>query len=122
MCSETDTTDAGTDRSEMFPIVIANALENALLANRKIDDKEKRFIRIVLISKPQRMLRMENPIPEGTVFDKEGFPMPDVQDGNEKHGIGVKSIRAYAKKHGADLYYRIEKQDGTRRLVMMMVG
>ncbi|MBQ9360433.1 MAG: hypothetical protein IJT96_05295 [Lachnospiraceae bacterium] len=34
----------------------------------------------------------------------------------------VKSIRAYAKKHGANLYYRIEKQDWTRRLVMMMVG
>lgn len=133
--SEVDTSEAGGDGSEMFPIVIANTLENALLANRRIDDKEKRFIRIVMISKPQRMLRVENPMPDGTVFDREGFPISDgtvldreglsISDGHggdEKHGIGVKSIRAYAKKHDADLYYRIEEKDGTPRLVMTMIG
>ncbi len=159
--SEADTSEKSADGSGMFPIVIANALENALEANRKIKDIEKRFIRIVLIGKPQRMLRVENPLPDGVVFDKEGFPVSieaelgeggfpasdktglnkdgfttsdkagfgkegfaasERQGIGEKHGIGVRSIRAYAKKHGADLYYRVEDKDGVQRLVMTMVG
>ena len=106
----------------MFPIVIANALENALRANQKIRDKANRFIRIVLISKPQRMLRVENPLPEGTVFDKDGFPISSRQGWDKKHGIGVKSIRAYAKKHDAALYYQVETRDGSQMLLMTMIG
>ncbi|MBQ9504150.1 MAG: GHKL domain-containing protein [Lachnospiraceae bacterium] len=112
----------GLEGTEMFPIVIANALENALHANQKIRDKADRFIRIALISKPQRMLRVENPLPEGTVFDREGFPISGRQGGDKQHGIGVKSIRAFAKKHDAALYYQVETRDGSQTLVMTMIG
>ena len=117
-----DVPEQGTEGAEMFPIVIANALENALHANQKIRDKANRFIRIVLISKPQRMLRVENPLPEGTVFDKEGFPVSGGQGKDKKQGIGVKSIRAFAKKHDAALYYQVETRDGSQTLVMTMIG
>ena len=117
-----DTPEQGSEGAEMFPLVIANALENALRANQKIRDKANRFIRIVLINKPQRMLRVENPLPEGTVFDKEGFPISGGQGGDRKHGIGVKSIRAFAKKHDAALYYQVETQDEPHTLVMTMIG
>ncbi|HBT63548.1 MAG TPA: ATP-binding protein, partial [Ruminococcaceae bacterium] len=41
---------------------------------------------------------------EGTVLDESGYPLAC----EEGHGIGSKSVIAFAKKYGGELLYKIE--------------
>ena len=47
---------------------------------------------------------MENPCPDGTVLGKSGYPLSH----DAGHGIGTKSVVAFAKKYDGELMYKIE--------------
>ena len=77
-------------------IVLANALENAIQANRALPWDE-REIRCKAVSTPGIMLEISNPCTGRVFFDSDGLPITS-RDG---HGVGVQSISAFCKKNGA---------------------
>lgn len=77
-------------------IVLANALENAINANLELPP-ERRELRCKLLGTPGVMLEIENPCAGSVAFDDEGLPMAE----REGHGLGVQSISAFCRRHGA---------------------
>ena len=89
-------------------IVISNLLENSLNASEAIPrdiagGEEARFIRFSAQSDNRLLMSIENPV-RGTVeFDGEGNPLPKV----EGHGLGTRSVLAFAERNHALVDYRI---------------
>lgn len=94
-------------------MVLANAIENAANACRKIKEKEKRYIRIsVKIHEQQKLIvSVENSCEGDVSFDRDGYPDVPVLEG---HGIGLKSIRAITDKYSG--FLRCECSGGEFRL------
>ena len=76
--------------------VIANALENAVIACSHLP-KDKRYISIKCVSEPQFIFQLVNPHDNDVYFDEEGFPSSD----RAGHGYGTRSIRAFCEKSGS---------------------
>lgn len=98
-------------------MVLANAIENAANACRKINEKEKRYIRILakVHGRQKLIISVENSCEGDISFDRDGYPDVPVQEG---HGIGLKSIRAIADKYNGCL--RCECSGGEFRLQAAM--
>ena len=77
-------------------IVLANALENAIHANLELP-REQRNIRCKMVGTPSIMLEVSNPCTGAVLFDGEGLPVAQ----RKGHGLGVQSICAFCRKHGA---------------------
>ena len=85
-------------------IVFANAIENACNACRKLPDGKERIIQICCISFPQFILEISNTF-DGTVeFNEQHLPVSN----EDNHGIGIRSIVAFAEKYHAILDYKID--------------
>lgn len=84
-------------------IVFANALENAIRAVEKLPPEKRR---VVCKSVPQPRFRIEVAnVCEGEVtFDREGLPV----SARPGHGIGTRSIMAFAEKYGALCRFQAE--------------
>jgi len=94
-------------------IVWANALENALRAVAGLADEQRRII-FKCKARPRFMMEISNPYVGEIPFDRKGFPVTD----EPGHGIGVKSIAAFAEKYHAICLFRAE--DGWFRLQIAM--
>lgn len=94
-------------------MVLANAIENAVNACQKINEKKKRYIRVtVKYLKQQRLIiSVENSCAVDISFDEAGYPDVLVAEG---HGIGLKSIHAITDKYNGCL--RCECSEGEFRL------
>lgn len=77
-------------------IVLANALENAIHANKDLPPGQKE-IRCKMVGTPSVMVEISNPYAAPVTFNDEGLPVSS----KEGHGFGVQSIAAFCKKHGA---------------------
>ena len=77
-------------------IVLANALENAIHANRKLP-LEQREIRCRMVGTPSIMLELSNPCAEPVTFDDKGLPAAR-RDG---HGLAAQAISASCRKNSA---------------------
>lgn len=82
-------------------MILANALENAVNACKKIAEEKERYIRIKAgMSDNGRLFILIcnscNDIPQ---FGKDGFPVSDARKKSEEHGIGLKSIRVLVEKY-----------------------
>lgn len=79
-------------------MVLANAVENAVNACRKIEKEENRSIRIQaeLVDNRKLTVAVYNPCTEPVLFDADGFPLVPEREG---HGIGLKSIDAITRKY-----------------------
>ncbi len=75
-------------------VMVSNALENALTAAVKVAEDNKRIIRVKLVKNGAQIgLEVTNPCASPVVFDENGLPVT-----NEiGHGIGVRSIAAFAR-------------------------
>lgn len=100
------------DESELA-IVLANALENAIHANLELPP-EQRELRCKMVGSPGIMLEMSNPCAGGIDFDDNGMPMTS----REGHGLGVQSISAFCKKHGAVCEFDLSESWFRLRLVI----
>ena len=100
------------DESELA-IVLANALENAIHANLELPP-EQRELRCKMVGSPGIMLEMSNPCAGGVDFDDNGMPMTR----REGHGLGVQSISAFCKKHGAVCEFDLSESWFRLRLVI----
>lgn len=79
--------------------LFGNALDNAIRAERGIEDPEKRFINI-LVSARGRFLTMhiENYYDKEVVF-RDGVPLTTKSD-EENHGFGIISIKRIVEQYG----------------------
>lgn len=77
-------------------IVFANALENAMKAVEKLP-AERRCIICKSVVSPRFMIEVSNPYEGQVAFSREGLPLAR----EPGHGIGVRSIAAFAEKYHA---------------------
>ncbi len=98
-------------------VMVANALENALAATGKVPEDDKRVIRVRLISSGDQIgLEVVNPCAAPVKFNEKGLPVT-----NEiGHGIGVRSIAAFAKDNDYMLDFSSFDSKFTMRLVMRL--
>lgn len=83
--------------------VIANALENAIIACQALPE-DKRMIEIKILSKPCFMLQIKNTFNGNVTFDSEGIPVTK----EEGHGYGTKSIVAFCNNNNAFYEFKAE--------------
>jgi len=86
-------------------MVVSNLMENAIQACERLPKNQTPYLRFTCRSVGRLLLEIENPCAEGTVLDKNGYPVAR----EEGHGIGSKSVLAFAKKYDGELLYKIEK-------------
>lgn len=84
-------------------IVFANALENAIQAVKELPDNQRRII-CKSVTHPRFMMEISNPYAGKITFDRRGVPITD----KPGHGIGTRSIVAFAEKHSALCLFRAE--------------
>lgn len=95
--------DVNVDALELS-MVVSNLMENAIQACGKLPQNKAPYLHFTCRSVGRLLLEMENPCTEGTVLDESGYPLAC----EEGHGIGSKSVIAFAKKYGGELLYKIE--------------
>lgn len=84
-------------------IVISNALENAINANKKIENNKDRKIHFVCkLENNTIKLTIRNPVTTQVEFEA-GLPITNEQN----HGLGTKSIAAIAKKYNGSALFQI---------------
>ena len=94
-----------------FSIMLANSFENAVNGCMKLSDTKQLEIRVTCLEENQMLYEIANTcLEEAIVFDENHFPLSQ----NPGHGIGTRSIIAFAQKNNAALDYQIE--DGFFRL------
>lgn len=84
-------------------IVFANALENAIHAVRELPE-DQRHIVCRSMTQPRFIIEIANTYAGEIAFDRRGLPVSDKQG----HGIGTRSIVAFAEKHNALYLFRAE--------------
>ncbi|MFR1638706.1 MAG: ATP-binding protein [Eggerthellaceae bacterium] len=77
----------------------ANAVENAAAACADQPAGERRRIAVRIASEPRLALEVENTCCGTVPLNSEGLPEPQ----RPGHGAGVRSIAAFAERHGAHL-------------------
>lgn len=95
-------------------MVVSNLMENAIQVCERLPKNQLPYIRFTCRSVGRLLLEMENPCAEGVVLDENGYPVA-VEAG---HGIGSKSIIAFAKKYDGELLYKVEKEVFRVRLLV----
>ena len=93
--------------------VFANALENMLCAVESLP-VEQRHIVCKCIDMPRLMIEFSNPCVSTIQIGNDGLPIAE----NPGHGIGSRSITAFAEKYHAVYSYRIE--DGIFKLQLAL--
>ena len=84
-------------------IVFANALENAIRAVEKLPPDRRRIV-CKSVPQPRLLLEVSNPYVGEVTFDREGLPV----SGQADHGIGTRSIMAFAEKYDALCRFQAE--------------
>lgn len=85
-------------------IVFANALENAIRAVEKLPPDQRRIV-CKSVPAPRFMMEISNPYAGKVTFDREDLPV----SGKPGHGIGTRSIAAFAEKYDALCRFQAEK-------------
>lgn len=85
-------------------MAVSNLLENCIVACLKQSDSKKLYINFICHHMGRLLLEIENPCTESAVLDENGYPATF----EEGHGIGSKSVIAFAKKYDGELMYKIE--------------
>jgi len=86
-------------------MVVSNLLENAVQACERLPQNQASYLRFTCRSMGRLLLELENPCGEDAALDENGYPIAR----EEGHGIGSKSVIAFAKKYDGELLYKIEK-------------
>lgn len=106
-----DIPEAVTIDSLELAIVLSNLLENAVNAAGQVPEATIRF---TCVYTGQLLVEMENPYSGHITVDERGHPVTDVKG----HGVGTKSVVAFAEKYGALIEYEIKEDRFKVRLVI----
>lgn len=94
--------------------LLSNALENAIIASDKVDNKDLRYIDLSLFeSKSHLCLNLYNGYLTGPIFE-DGIPVSHM----ENHGFGVKSIIRIVEKYKG--LYKFSAHEGVFRLQIII--
>lgn len=85
-------------------MVVSNLMENAIHACEKLPGGQKRYLRFTARPVGRLLLEMENPCPADTVLGNDGLPVAQTKN----HGVGSKSVIAFANQYGGELLYQIK--------------
>lgn len=96
-----------------FTAALANALENAVNACAKVPDNQGRLCIRTTESK-QYIIEIANNYTDKVLFDEDGLPTSK----ESGHGIGTRSISAFAEKNKAILDYDITDEWFKLRIVL----
>ncbi|WOO38416.1 GHKL domain-containing protein [Anaerocolumna sp. AGMB13020] len=105
--------DLSVDSLELS-MVVSNLLENAIKACSKQSGSKPLAIKFICRNVGRLLLEMENPCPEDTTLDENGYPFTHI----EGHGVGSKSVIAFAKKYDGEVIYQIENRVFRVRLLV----
>lgn len=94
-------------------IVLSNLMENAINACIALSNEEKRCFIMTVICDEQLIIEIENSYESGITLDENGYPT----SGNEGHGIGTKSILAFAECYGGEVIYKIAEGTFNVRII-----
>ena len=83
--------------------VFANALENAVQACEGVPQAERRIC-CTCVAEPRLMFEIGNTYAGAVTFGPDGLPLSE----RPGHGLGTRSIMAFAEKHGAVCRFRAE--------------
>lgn len=95
--------DLSVDSLELS-MAVSNLMENAIQACGKLPQNHAPYLRFTCRNVGRLLLELENPCIEGTALDENGYPVTQEED----HGVGSKSVIAFAKKYDGELLYKIE--------------
>lgn len=95
-------------------MVVSNLMENALQACSRLAQGREPYLRFVCRNAGRLLIEMENACSADTELDDAGQPVVREQG----HGIGSKSVAAFAKKYDAELMYRVENGSFRVRLLV----
>ena len=97
--------------------ILGNALDNAIEAVEKFEEREKRQIDVLIYRKQNFLvINIMNPIPERLVYEEE---LPVTTKGDRKfHGFGLRSIQYLVRKY--DGVVNISEEDGCVSLKILM--
>ena len=85
-------------------MVVSNLMENAIHACEKLPGGQKRYLRFTARPVGRLLLEMENPCPADTALGNDGLPVAQ----KKNHGVGSKSVIAFANQYGGELLYQIK--------------
>lgn len=97
--------------------VLANAIENAVAACKPLPADRHPFIRVYSVCGPPLVLEVTNSC-GAVMLDKNGQPVAATPG----HGIGTRSIAAFAKKCGATVDYQVKDGVFSFRLLLNSDG
>lgn len=100
------------DKNDIAPIdlciILSNALDNAIEANRLVEPESERFIRVkVHGNETFSVISVSNPTARAPRTNAEGEFVTSKPDG-ESHGFGLKSIENTAKKYNGEQIAKCE--------------
>ena len=99
-------------------IILSNALDNAIEANRRIEDPEKRFIKLKMHGNHNfSVISVTNPAVSAPAKALGKSYLTSKKD-VENHGFGLKSIESTAKKYDGEMLTKFE--DGVFTLVIKL--
>ena len=85
-------------------MAVSNLLENAIHGAAALPDGSERYIRFSCFHVGRLLLEISNPCMATLRLGEDGYPEAEAAG----HGVGTRSVVAFAAKYGAELLYRIE--------------
>ncbi|AEV27912.1 hypothetical protein SpiGrapes_0048 [Sphaerochaeta pleomorpha str. Grapes] len=85
-------------------VVVSNLFENAIHGVALLPEGQERYIHVTCLQVGRLMLEMCNPCVDTVTLGEDGLPFSS----QEGHGVGTKSICAFANAHAAELLYHVE--------------
>nr|WP_240541331.1 sensor histidine kinase [Bifidobacterium santillanense] len=100
--------------------LFGNALDNAIEATSRLDDPERRLIRLALYAQGGfTVIRVENTFDEATPLRRDAAGnLRTTKHDESRHGFGVKSIRHIAAQYGGEV--SIKAEDGWFMLTVLL--
>lgn len=101
--------------SLQLAIALSNLIENAIHANEKLPEEE-RFINMKAVCKRQLLISIANACADGIKLNENGLPFTE----KEGHGIGTKSVLAFAEQNNSEVVYCVENNVFTTQLMIQL--
>ncbi len=88
--------------------IFGNAMDNAIQGVKDLEQKEKRFIDVLVYRENQLLvIQVTNPLEKDLRFDEDGLPRT-TKEQNGYHGFGLRSIRHTVSQYGGFLSVSVE--------------
>lgn len=95
-------------------MALSNLLENAIHGCEALPNEAQKYIRFTCFNVGRLAMEISNPCFADTILNENGQPNSEVED----HGIGTKSVLAFAKKYDGEILYHVEHCVFTVRLLI----